>query len=174
MLVSTVMSEAHPHKSEPIDYIQRTRDQYASLGYPPYEWVHISETPPFTPLQKPLREAKIGFLSSGGIYRQGQIAFHFKDDFSYREISTATPTSELRATHFAYDLTDARQDPNVVFPLDTLRKLANDGVIGELSERAYTFMGGIYSSRKVSTALAPALAERFIADEVDVVLMVPV
>ena len=164
---------SHPHKTEPVDYIQRTRDQYAALGYPPYEWVHSSEPPPFVPLAKPLKDSKLGFLSSGGIYAEGQIAFHFKDDFSYREIASDTPTSALRATHFAYDLTDARQDPNVVFPIDTLRSLQATGEIGALSERAYTFMGGIYSSRKVAQALAPALAERFIADEVDVVLMVP-
>ena len=28
----------------PVDYIQRTREQYDSLGYPPYEWVR-NETP---------------------------------------------------------------------------------------------------------------------------------
>ena len=164
----------HPHASDPIDYIERTREQYKHLGYPPYAWVHNEQTAPFTPITKLLSEAKLGLLSSGGIYRHGQVAFHYKDDFSYREISSSTPTDELRATHFAYDVTDARIDPNVVFPIDTLRTLAAKGEIGELSERAYTFMGGIYSSRKVAEILAPALAERLLEDEVDVALMVPV
>jgi hypothetical protein len=35
-------------------------------------------------------------------------------------------------------------------------------------------MGGIYSSRKVSSQLAPELANRVIKDEVDVVVLVPV
>ena len=159
---------------DPVDYIQRTLDQYAALGYPPYQWVHSDDAPPFSRLTKPLSECKVGLIASGGIYRHEQIAFHFKDDLSYREIERDTPIDQLRATHFAYDLTDARADPNVVFPLETLRRCQDLGLIGELSEHAYTFMGGIYSSRKVRDTLAPALADRIQTDEVDVVLLVPV
>lgn len=159
---------------EPVDYIQRTREQYDALGYPAYQWVYSESTPSLTPLAKPLSECKVGLIASGGIYRRGQIAFHFKDDFSYREIPSNTPIEELRATHFAYDLTDARTDPNVVFPLHTLIACAEAGLIGSVSDTAYTFMGGIYSTRKVRDVLAPALAERIQTDEVDVVLLVPV
>lgn len=158
----------------PVDYIQRTVDQYSALGYPPYQWVHNEGAPAFTPLNKPLEQCKVGLIASGGIYRHGQIAFHFKDDLSYREIKNDTPDAALRATHFAYDLTDARADPNVVFPLQTLRRCQANGLIGSLGANAYTFMGGIYSSRKVRDILAPALAERMQQDEVDVVLLVPV
>jgi len=159
---------------EPVDYIQRTREQYDGLGYPPYQWVHSEDPPPFKPLSKPLNESKVALIASGGIYQQGQIAFHFKDDVSYREIEADTPREALRATHFAYDLTDARQDPNVVFPLETLRRCAEAGIIGSVSERAYTFMGGIYSTRRVRDMLAPALVERLQKDEVDLALLVPV
>ena len=158
----------------PVDYIERTREQYDALGYPPYAWVHSDTPPPFTPLSKPLSQCRVGLIASGGIYREGQIAFHFKDDFSYREIASDTPQEALRATHFAYDLTDARRDPNVVFPLQTLRRCADAGLIGGVGPRAYTFMGGIYSARKVRDVLAPALADRIVQDEVDVVLLVPV
>ena len=147
---------------EPVDYIERTRAQYDALGYPPYQWVDNPPPESLAPLKKPLQDCKVGLIASGGIYRHGQIAFHFKDDLSYR------------ATHFAYDLTDARKDPNVVFPLATLRRCQANGLIGSLAERAYTFMGGIYSSRKVRDILAPALAERAQQDEVDVVVLVPV
>ena len=116
----------------------------------------------------------IGLVASGGIYAAGQVAFHYKDDLSFRIIDTTIATTELRATHFAYDLTDARADPNVVFPLDTLRALVAEGTIGELSPRAYTFMGGIYSSRKVRDRLAPAIADRVQRDEIDYALLVPV
>ena len=79
-----------------------------------------------------------------------------------------------RISHFAYDTRDARSDPNVVFPIDTLRGLVAEGKLGELAARAYSFMGGIYSSRKVRDTLAPALADRIVQDEVDLVLLVPV
>ena len=116
----------------------------------------------------------MALIASGGIYRAGQIAFHFKDDASYRVIPTDVDTDELRATHFAYDLTDARQDVNAVFPLDTLRGLAADGVIGGLVDEAYAFMGGIYSTRRVTDELAPRLVERVVDQGADVALLVPV
>ena len=157
----------------PIDYIQRTYEQYDALGYPAYNWVHSDTPPPFEPLKKPINESRIALIASGGIYVKGQIAFHFKDDFSYREIDRDTPAEDLRATHFAYDLRDVREDSNVVFPLGILKELADANEIGEVAPRAYTFMGGIYSSRKVESILAPALADRLQDDEVDLALLVP-
>ena len=160
--------------TDPVDYIARTREQYDKLGYPPYQWVRNEDEPPCAPLAKPLSEATVGLVASGGIYRTGQVAFHYRDDFSFREIPADTPTSELRATHFAYDLADARRDPNAVFPLESLRNLAAEGRIGGLGPNAYTFMGGIYSVRKVRDALAPAIADRLQNDEVDLAILVPV
>ena len=157
----------------PVDYIERTREQYSALGYPPYKWVHNEDDPPFVPVSKPLAESRIGLIASGGIYREGQIAFHYRDDISYRIIPRDCEMSALRATHFAYDVTDARIDPNVVFPLETLGAEAREGGIGEVAPNAYTFMGGIYSVRKVRDRLAPALAERMERDAVDVALLVP-
>ncbi len=163
-----------PNSRPPVDYIERTRNQYSALGYPPYQWVESRTPPAWAELSKPLSQCRVGLIGSGGIYQAGQVAFHYKDDLSFRIIDTRAPTSALRATHFAYDLTDARSDPNVVFPIDTLNRLAGEGFIGALAERAYAFMGGIYSSRKVRERLAPALVDRVVRDEVDVVLLVPV
>lgn len=159
---------------QPVEYMTRIRDNYAKLGYKPYQWVNNAEPPPWQPLCKPLSECRLGLIASGGIYVTGQVAFHFKDDASFRAIPTDVRTSDLRTAHFAYDQTDARQDPNVVFPIDTLRRLVNEGVLGSLTEHAYTFMGGIYSSRRVRDELAPQFAERMRAEKADVVLLVPV
>ncbi len=158
----------------PVDYLQRTRDQYAALGYLPYRWVHNDDTPPWTALNKPLSECKVGLVASGGIYAKGQVAFHFRDDISLRIIDSSVPKEALRISHFAYDVQDARLDPSVVFPRDTLNQLADEGIIGSVSDKAYTFMGGIYSSRQVREKVAPEITRRLIADEVDVALMVPV
>ena len=117
----------------PVDYIERTREQYSALGYPVYRWVEETEPPAFTRVDKPMHEWRVGLVASGGIYVQGQIAFHHRDDVSYREIDADTAVERLRATHFAYDLTDARADPNVVFPLATLRYLRDAGEIGALA-----------------------------------------
>lgn len=160
--------------SAPVDYIQRTREQYAGLGYPPYRWVHNEQPPPFTPLARPLHESRVALIASGGVYVRGQVAFHFKDDTSYRIVPRDVDYNDLRVTHFAYDLTDARADPNVVFPLEALLELADEGHVGEVAPNAYTFMGGIYSARRVQQELAPALTEHLRNDEVDLAILVPV
>jgi D-proline reductase (dithiol) PrdB len=161
--------------AEPVEYITRIRENYARLGYKPYTWVdHRASPPPWTPLDKPLSDCRLGLVASGGIYQSGQVAFHWHDDTTFREVPTNVRTSDLRATHFAYDLTDARRDPNVVFPIDTLRRLVAEGFVGELGATALTFMGGIYSARKVADELAPKITARLVAQRVDAALFVPV
>jgi D-proline reductase (dithiol) PrdB len=159
---------------QPVEYIARITDNYAKLGYKAYQWVKNTDRPPWQPLQKPLSACRVGLIASGGIYVTGQVAFHFKDDASFRAIPTDVKTSDLRTAHFAYDQTDARKDPNVVFPIDTLRRLVKEGFIGALTEHAFTFMGGIYSSRKVRDELASQLTERLLAEKADIALLVPV
>jgi len=158
----------------PVSYMERIRDKYNSLGYPEYRWEYNKVCPPWQPLSKPLDQCRLGLVASGGIYVTGQTAFHFKDDISLREIPMNVVTKDLRATHFAYDLTDARSDPNVVFPIDTLRHLVRKGVIGELAKYAYTFMGGIYSTRRIRESLMTQITERLLFERVDAVLFVPV
>lgn len=161
-------------KSAAIEYIPLIRDNYAKLGYDPYKWVYNYDRPPWQPLKKPLSECRVGLIASGGIYMTGQVAFHFKDDVSFRAIPTDVNTADIRTAHFAYDQSDARSDPNVVFPIDTLRGLVKKSIIESLSEHAFTFMGGIYSSRKVRDELAPLLAAHVAEQRVDAVLLVPV
>lgn len=161
-------------RQEPVRYIDRTAAQYRALGYGTYTWAHNPEPPPIAPLAAPLSELRVGMIATGGIYTQGQTAFTHKDDITYRTIPSDVDTALLRATHFAYDLTDARHDINVVFPIDTLRGLVEEGAVGELAPEFFTCMGGIYSQRRVRDELAPALVERSRDADIDAVLLVPV
>jgi D-proline reductase (dithiol) PrdB len=161
-------------RQPPVRYIDRTREQYDSLGYGSYAWVHEPDAPPFVPLARPLADTRLGLVASGGVYAVGQTAFTFKDDTTYRAIATDVDTSTLRTTHFAYDLTDARADVNCVFPLDTLRALVADGTVGSLAPSFLTCMGGIYSARRVREELAPAIVQRCLDDGVEALLLVPV
>ncbi len=159
---------------EPADYIAETKRLYDGLGFDSYRWAHNPEPPAWQPITKPLSESKVMLIGSGGIYRTGQIAFHTKDDTSVRVIDANTESSELRTAHFAYDQTDAREDPNCVFPLERLRELAAEGVIGSLNGNAYGFMGGIYSTRRTLAGTAEILLGQCRAEEPDLVLLVPV
>ena len=156
----------------PVDYIERTREQYGSLGYPPYQWVHNEDEPPFATVSNRSRSRGSGSSPRGGLSR-GTDRVSLPGRFQLPGHPLRYDTSALRVTHFAYDVTDARADPNVVFPIETLRAEAREGGIGAVGPNAYTFMGGIYSVRKVRQVLAPALAERVEEDAVDAVVARP-
>ncbi|WP_419840945.1 glycine/sarcosine/betaine reductase selenoprotein B family protein [Candidatus Poriferisodalis sp.] len=172
--MSATATTAVAARKPPVDYIPRITAQYVGLGYGEYRWVHSEIPPPWAPLAKPMSQCRLGLIATGGVYAAGQTAFHYRDDTTYRAIPTDVDTAQLRATHFAYDLTDARADINCVFPIDALRALRDSGEIGELGPNAYTLMGGIYSTRRVREELIPELAKRCLADELDAVLLVPV
>lgn len=163
-----------PAALDVVDHIQQTRDSYSQLGYDSYRWAEIPEPPAFAAPRKPLRESRVAMIASGGVYQVGQVAFHHKDDTSYRRIPAAVDVGELRTSHFAYDMTDARIDPNIVFPIEPLRQLVRAGTIGSLSSHMLTFMGGIYSQRRLREELLPRLVDEIVAMEPDVVLLVPV
>ena len=61
--------------SEPVHYIKRIEEKYANLGYGAYQWVLNEDPPPWQPLLKPLAEARLGLVATGGIYVTGQVAF---------------------------------------------------------------------------------------------------
>lgn len=170
------MNEVVAGRSElpPADYVAATRRLYDSLGYEPYRWAERPDPPPWTPIDKSLSECRVMLIGSGGIYRRGQVAFHTKDDTSIRLIRSDVPVDELRTAHFAYDQTDARRDPNCVFPLERLRELVADDVIAGLTESAIAFMGGIYSTRRLESETAPAIVEHCRSEQPDIVLLVPV
>ena len=89
-------------------------------------------------------------------------------------IRDSSTTDDLRVTHFAYDQTSAKEDINSVFPIDALRALDDAGEIGSIAEAGLTFMGGIYSQRRLGETLIPALVDRVNALEADIALLVPV
>jgi len=163
-----------PADLDVVDHIQQTRDSYAQLGYDSYRWAEEPEPSAFVRPTKALSESKVALIASGGVYQVGQVAFHHKDDTTFRRIPTNAPVSELRTSHFAYDMTNARVDPNVVFPIDALRSMVDAGTIASLTPHALTFMGGIYSQRRLNEELIPAMTEALVAMEPDIVLLVPV
>ncbi len=174
--VEDVVGELVPGRSAvpPADYIAETRSLYSSLGYDDYRWAERTEAPPFVSIDKPLGDCTVALVGSGGVYVAGQVAFATADDTSIRAIASDTPPADLRTAHFAYDQTDARHDPNVVFPIERLNELAADGTIGAVAPNAYAFMGGIYSTRRLEAELVPLLIDQLQAVDVDLVLLVPV
>ena len=156
-----------------VNYMHAIAERYKSLGYTPYRWFVASDAPPWQPFSKPLHAARIGMLSSAGTYALGQLAYHYKDDASIREIPSATPEHDLRFSHITENyLVTAKRDPSCIFPLSTLRDLATQGFIGQLADKVLSCMGGVYSQRRVREEVAPAVLAAFRAQQVDAALLV--
>ena len=116
-------------------------------------------------------------VASGGAYTKGQVAFHWEDDTGVRIIPSSEPASDVRVTHFAYDLEPAREDPKIVVTTDRLHELVAEKTIGSLATNSVACMGGIYSSRRAEEELAPLILESIAnmpGAPVDLVLLVPV
>ena len=112
-------------------------------------------------------------LSTAGAYALGQVAFHYKDDTSLRQIPAATADTDLRFSHLTENyLVDPRRDPGCIFPLRTLHALTAEGFIGVLADKVLSCMGAVYSQRRVREELAPALLAAFKAQQVDAALLV--
>ncbi|MGH0036348.1 MAG: glycine/sarcosine/betaine reductase selenoprotein B family protein [Myxococcota bacterium] len=163
-----------PRPERSVSYIDRTRELYSSQ--PPYRWTRFdpeSEGPPWAAMEKPLAEMRVALMASGGVYHAEQEPFHFRNDTSHREIPTDSEPADLRVAHFGYDVTDAARDPGCVLPLRALRELADEGVVGSFVDPALSFMGGIYSARRVRDELAPRFRDFVLRQEADLAYLVP-
>jgi D-proline reductase (dithiol) PrdB len=134
--------------------------------------IFVPNTPPpvWTPLKKPLNECKIAFITAGGIHQKSQKPFNTAGDYSYREIPSAVPTSELMVTHGGFDNSDINKDVNAMFPLDRLHELVEEGFIGSLAEVMFGFMGGGGNVDKFKEETGPAIAKSLKEQGVDIVV----
>jgi D-proline reductase (dithiol) PrdB len=96
---------------------------------------------PFTPFEKELSTATVTLVSSTGVHLADQEPFPTEDpgDISYRLIPGDTPASVLRIAHQHYDHSEADRDPNIVYPIDSLRELAREGFIAAVSGTNYSY-----------------------------------
>ena len=139
----------------------------------PYGWYKAESPPKFTAVKKLLPQCKVTLLSSSGCYVQGDLAYKYKDDDTYRIIPSNTPTEKLRFSHFTENyLTDFRQDPNCTFPIDTLKELLQDGSIGSVTNNFFSVMGACYSIKKVKQNLLPEVTKAIKLEKPDVCLIV--
>jgi glycine/betaine/sarcosine/D-proline reductase family selenoprotein B len=127
---------------------------------------------PFTPFEKELATATVALVSATGVYAPGQEPFPTEDpgDIAFRTIEGATETSALKIAHHHYDHTEADADPNIVFPLDTLRELASEGIIGSINDKHYSY-GFTTRLRELYETTFPEIADRIERSRTKLVLL---
>ena len=131
---------------------------------------------PWAPLSIPLSRAKFALTTTGGVYVDGQEPYQTDGpeglgDWSFREIPKDTPREALRVAHAHYDLSGPREDINCVFPIDRFVELEQEGIIGQLAQVNYSFMGYIQPWERLMEETAPEVAQRLKNDGVDAVFL---
>jgi D-proline reductase (dithiol) PrdB len=143
-----------------------------------YPWRRIDPIP-WSPLRKPLSEARVALVTTAGLVMPGQQPFDDTikgGDCSFRVIPHDADVASLIDTHRSetFDHTGIRSDPNLAFPLDRLHELARHGRIGSVAEHHFSFMGSITVPGRLVRDSAPAAAQLLVEDSVDIALLVPV
>ena len=116
---------------------------------------------PFTPFDRALDKSTISIVSAGGVHLRDQEAFNIADelgDLTYRVIPPEAAARDLMVTHHHYDHADADQDINVVFPLDVLRDLKEEGFIKDVARKHVGYMGYTMQLKAMYEGTAPEIA----------------
>lgn len=127
---------------------------------------------PFTPFEKDLATATVTLVSATGVYGPGDEPFPTVDpgDISYRVIPAETNAASLRIAHHHYDHSEADTDPNIVFPIDTIRELAKEGFIAAINDKHYSY-GFTTRLKELYETVFPELADKIERSKTKLVLL---
>jgi len=122
----------------------------------------------------PINKRRVTIVSTAGLHLRGDRPFTLEPEDAYRVVPGDVQADELVMSHVStnFDRSAYQQDLNVVFPLERLRELARQKVVGSVADLHYAFMG----AQEPETMKEPArrLALLLVKDRVDAVLLVPV
>jgi D-proline reductase (dithiol) PrdB len=168
---------AEPY-DRPIPYIHRISTYYQTLGYgTPYRWAQYKDVP-FASLKKPLSESQVALVTTAAPYQpdngdQGPGAPYNSAAKFYTTYTDSTESDpDLRVSHIGIDRNHTTaEDMKTWFPLQQLKRLEGEGVIGGITERFY----GAPTNRSQQRTMqvdCPEIYKRIREDDGDVAVIV--
>lgn len=127
------------------------------------------------PAVKDLSKAKIALVTSGGIVPKGNpnriesSSASKYGKYSIKGIDNLTPQT-FETAHGGYDPVYANQDADRVLPVDVLREMEQEGVIGKLHDYYYSTVGNGTSVANAK-AFAAEIAKELTTDGVQAVIL---
>ena len=148
------------------DIPEPTRTAVANLPCPAFD------TTPFVG-GPPLSERRVAIVSSAALIHRGDKPFAFGSG-EYRAVPSAWNNNEIVISHVSinFDRAGFQRDINVVYPIDRLRELAADGIIGGVASTHYTVMGSTDPAAMVESA--GGIAAALLAEGCNAVVLAPV
>lgn len=151
--------------------VRKLKDEAFTTEYPMPEFDNIAPATAISDLFK----ARIALVTSGGIVPKGNpdriesSSASKYGTYSIENVDTLSADS-YETAHGGYDPVYANQDPNRVLPLDIVREMEKEGVIGSLHDYFYTTVGNgtaVANAKKY----AAEIAQKLVADGVDAVIL---
>jgi glycine reductase complex component B subunit gamma len=151
--------------------MKKLRGEEFVTEYPMPNFDRVAPNPPVADLSK----AKIALVTSGGIvpkHNPDHIESSSASKYGKYDIANFNELTEAdhETAHGGYDPTYANTNPDRVLPVDVLRDMEKEGLIGELHRYFYTTVGNgtaVASSKK----FAETFSKELIADGVDAVIL---
>ena len=122
----------------------------------------------------PVTEATVAIVSTAGLHRRNDERFR-AGSIDYRLIPGDVDFADVVLSHISanFDRSAFQQDPNIMFPLDRLREMAESTEIGGVATWHYSFMGALPDPLLLEET-GEEVGRLLAADGVDVALLVPV
>ena len=125
---------------------------------------HFDRVDP-NPAVKDITKAKIALVTSGGIVPHGNpdhIESSSASKYGKYDIEGVMDLKEgeWETAHGGYDPTYCNENPNRVLPVDVLKDMEKEGLIGKLHNKYYTTVGNgtaVKSAKKFATEIAQKL-----------------
>jgi D-proline reductase (dithiol) PrdB len=148
------------------DIPQPSRDRVLAAPCPAFE------TQPFVGCP-PLAQRRVTIVSSAALIRRGDKPFPF-GSAEWRFLPASMPAGDILTSHVSinFDRAGFQRDLNVVSPIDRLRELAAEGVIGGVAETHFTVMGSTDPAGMTTTA--DQIGGQLRQERVDAILLSPV
>lgn len=121
----------------------------------------------------PLARRRVAIVTSAALIRRGDAPFPAGTP-EVRLLPQDLPAADLLMSHISinFDRTGFQRDINVAYPVDRLRELAAEGVIGGVAPTNYAVMGS--TDPRTMEATADQIAGQLKQEQVDAVLLTPV
>ena len=129
--------------------------------------------PPWQPLAAPLHESTVMLVSSAGVHLRAEPPFAPVDDLTFRRIPADTDPKLLRPSHPSPIRRPGLMDLNVVHPAQRLAELADQGLIGGVTDHHLAMLGAVKSLVPLVSEMGPAMAADARTAGAGVVMLVP-
>lgn len=129
----------------------------------------------WAPFEKKLIDSKIALISVCGAYLKSGKPFtpeQSDEDYTYRAIEVNFDRADLEFMALDWETSEAREDINVVLPIDRLILLQKEGLIGKINEKMFSF-SGVNDKRDILDKSIKKLLKQLKKDECDGALIIP-